>query len=143
MWKNWQVEDIRKKKALAEQEYRNSMPASSYQQQKLRVCEVCSAYLGIHDNDRRLADHFGGKLHLGFIKVKTLALTERSRGNLKRFLIKIREKLQELMTNYEERKTARRESRLRDAAGASADTTAAYYGAGRRYIEQISLFTYF
>ena len=66
---NPQVEEIRKKKVLAEQEYRNSMPASSYQQQKLRVCEVCSAYLGIHDNDRRLADHFGGKLHLGFIKV--------------------------------------------------------------------------
>ena len=63
------MEEIRKKKVLAEQEYRNSMPASSYQQQKLRVCEVCSAYLGIHDNDRRLADHFGGKLHLGFIKV--------------------------------------------------------------------------
>jgi len=111
-----EVEDIRKKKALAEQEYRNSMPASSYQQQKLRVCEVCSAYLGIHDNDRRLADHFGGKLHLGFIK--------------------IREKLQELMANYEDRKTARRESRLRDAAGASADTTAAYYGAGRRSAER-------
>lgn len=46
------------------------MPGSSYQQQKLRVCEVCSAYLGIHDNDRRLADHFGGKLHLGFIKIR-------------------------------------------------------------------------
>lgn len=46
------------------------MPASSYQQQKLRVCEVCSAYLGIHDNDRRLADHFGGKLHLGFITIR-------------------------------------------------------------------------
>ena len=65
-----QVEDLRKKKAAAEQEYRNAMPASSYQQQKLRVCEVCSAYLGIHDNDRRLADHFGGKLHLGFIKIR-------------------------------------------------------------------------
>lgn len=65
-----EVEDLRKKKAAAEQEYRNSMPASSYQQQKLRVCEVCSAYLGIHDNDRRLADHFGGKLHLGFIKIR-------------------------------------------------------------------------
>ena len=51
------------------------MPASSYQQQKLRVCEVCSAYLGIHDNDRRLADHFGGKLHLGFITIRT-KLTE-------------------------------------------------------------------
>ena len=45
-------------------------PFSSYQQQKLRVCEICSAYLGIHDNDRRLADHFGGKLHLGFIKIR-------------------------------------------------------------------------
>ena len=51
-------------------EFRNSMPASSYQQQKLRVCEVCGAYLGIHDNDRRLADHFGGKLHLGFITIR-------------------------------------------------------------------------
>merc|ERR1712133_216487 len=60
----------RKKKSIAENDYRNSMPASSYQQQKLRVCEVCSAYLGIHDNDRRLADHFGGKLHLGFIKIR-------------------------------------------------------------------------
>jgi RNA-binding protein Luc7-like 2 len=60
-----QVEDLKRKKLEAESEYRSSMPASSYQQQKLRVCEVCSAYLGIHDNDRRLADHFGGKLHLG------------------------------------------------------------------------------
>ena len=51
-------------------EYRNTMPASNYQQQKLRVCEVCSAFLGIHDNDRRLADHFGGKLHVGFITLR-------------------------------------------------------------------------
>lgn len=91
-----EVEDIRKKKLLAEQEYRNSMPASSYQQQKLRVCEVCSAYLGIHDNDRRLADHFGGKLHLGFIK--------------------IREKLMELLPTFEDRRETRRESRLKDGS---------------------------
>ncbi|XP_046441802.1 putative RNA-binding protein Luc7-like 1 isoform X1 [Daphnia pulex] len=82
-----EVEEFRKKKATAEQEYRNAMPASSYQQQKLRVCEVCSAYLGIHDNDRRLADHFGGKLHLGFIK--------------------IREKLAELQVKVEERRRQR------------------------------------
>ncbi|XP_042875881.1 putative RNA-binding protein Luc7-like 1 isoform X2 [Penaeus japonicus] len=86
-----EVEDLRKRKAAAEQEYRNSMPASSYQQQKLRVCEVCSAYLGIHDNDRRLADHFGGKLHLGFIK--------------------IREKLEELKKTVESRREKRREER--------------------------------
>merc|ERR1712051_1034101 len=35
-----EVDDIRKKKVSAELEYRNSMPASSYQQQKLRVCEI-------------------------------------------------------------------------------------------------------
>lgn len=65
-----EVEMLRKAKSDAEQDFRATMPASTYQQQKLRVCEVCSAYLGIHDNDRRLADHFGGKLHLGFIQIR-------------------------------------------------------------------------
>uniref|UniRef100_A0A915IF75 Uncharacterized protein n=1 Tax=Romanomermis culicivorax TaxID=13658 RepID=A0A915IF75_ROMCU len=73
------------------QEYRESMPASSYQQQKLRVCDVCGAFLGIHDNDRRLADHFGGKLHMGFV-----------------FL---REKMAELKTNETERRLARDKDR--------------------------------
>jgi len=100
-----EVEDFRKKKFVAEQEYRNSMPASSYQQQKLRVCEVCSAYLGIHDNDRRLADHFGGKLHLGFIK--------------------IREKLGGLLANFEERRTKRREARMAELDGGAAARAAA------------------
>merc|ERR1712018_1056458 len=90
-----EVEDLKKEKSTAEQEYRNSMPASSYQQQKLRVCEVCSAYLGIHDNDRRLADHFGGKLHLGFIK--------------------IREKLDKLLITHEDRKNARRDHRMKES----------------------------
>jgi len=65
-----EVEELRKAKVDSEQEFRSTMPASTYQQQKLRVCEVCAAYLGIHDNDRRLADHFGGKLHLGFIQIR-------------------------------------------------------------------------
>lgn len=34
--------------------------------QKLQVCEVCGAYLSKLDNDRRLADHFFGKMHLGY-----------------------------------------------------------------------------
>ncbi|KAL1466635.1 hypothetical protein MTO96_026470, partial [Rhipicephalus appendiculatus] len=75
-----EVEEIRRKKAEAEQDYRNSMPASSYQQQKLRVCDVCSAYLGIHDNDRRLADHFGGKLHLGFIAIREARTAQADAG---------------------------------------------------------------
>ncbi|XP_065558042.1 putative RNA-binding protein Luc7-like 2 isoform X2 [Artemia franciscana] len=89
-----EVEQLRRKKIEAENDYRNSMPASTYQQQKLRVCEVCSAYLGIHDNDRRLADHFGGKLHLGFIL--------------------IREKLIELEKSVEERRKRREEERQKE-----------------------------
>lgn len=64
------VESLKEEKRQAEQNYRNSMPSSLLQQQRLRVCEVCSSYLGLHDNDRRLADHFGGKLHLGFIDLR-------------------------------------------------------------------------
>ncbi|KAL5018175.1 hypothetical protein ScPMuIL_003897 [Solemya velum] len=86
-----ETERLKKEKTQAEAEYRNSMPASSYQQQKLRVCEVCSAYLGIHDNDRRLADHFGGKLHLGFIE--------------------IREKLEELKKSVADRRSQREKER--------------------------------
>lgn len=64
-------ERIKRERAVAEAEYRQvSRPASSHQQQNLRVCDICSAYLGINDNDSRLADHFGGKLHLGFITVR-------------------------------------------------------------------------
>lgn len=35
---------------------------SSTGQSKLRVCDICGAYLSILDSDRRLADHFGGKV---------------------------------------------------------------------------------
>ncbi|UZJ52601.1 hypothetical protein CBS101457_001921 [Exobasidium rhododendri] len=38
--------------------------------QKLRVCDVCGAYLSILDSDRRLADHFGGRMHLGYVKLR-------------------------------------------------------------------------
>ncbi|KAK2087947.1 putative RNA-binding protein Luc7-like 1 [Saguinus oedipus] len=88
-----EVEKVRGKKKEAEEEYRNSMPASSFQQQKLRVCEVYSAYLGLHDNDHRLADHFGGKLHLGFIQ--------------------IREKLDQLRKTVAEKQEKRNQDRLR------------------------------
>jgi hypothetical protein len=84
-----EIDDLRKLKVTAEADYRASIPSATYQQQKLRVCDVCCAFLGIHDNDRRLADHFGGKLHLGFIK--------------------IRDKLKEFQAAAEERRRRRRE----------------------------------
>lgn len=31
---------------------------------------MCGAFLSILDSDARLADHFGGKLHLGYVAVR-------------------------------------------------------------------------
>ncbi|SCV05078.1 LANO_0G17986g1_1 [Lachancea nothofagi CBS 11611] len=39
-------------------------------QQKLQVCEICGAYLSRLDTDRRLADHFIGKIHLGYVIIR-------------------------------------------------------------------------
>ncbi|SCV14940.1 related to Protein LUC7 [Nakaseomyces glabratus] len=39
-------------------------------QQKLQVCDVCGAYLSRLDTDRRLADHFLGKVHIGYAKMR-------------------------------------------------------------------------
>jgi hypothetical protein len=38
--------------------------------QKLQVCDVCGAYLSRLDNDRRLAEHFYGKMHLGYAQMR-------------------------------------------------------------------------
>ncbi|XP_062589738.1 putative RNA-binding protein Luc7-like 1 isoform X1 [Saccostrea cucullata] len=112
-----EVENLKKQKAAAEQEYRNSMPASSYQQQKLRVCEVCSAYLGIHDNDRRLADHFGGKLHLGFITIRE-KLEELKKSIADRRMQREKER-EEQKLKRAEREKAEEEARLNQARSRS------------------------
>uniref|UniRef100_A0A4X1UN35 Luc7-like protein n=1 Tax=Sus scrofa TaxID=9823 RepID=A0A4X1UN35_PIG len=117
-----EVEKVRARKKEAEEEYRNSMPASSFQQQKLRVCEVCSAYLGLHDNDRRLADHFGGKLHLGFIQIrekldqlrKTVAEKQEKRNQDRLRRREEREREERLSRRSGSRTRDRRRSRSRD-----------------------------
>ncbi|RLN15212.1 hypothetical protein BBJ28_00012553 [Nothophytophthora sp. Chile5] len=55
--------------------------ASTNVNYKLRVCDVCGAFLSIFDSDRRLADHFGGKMHLGYVQIrkKIAEVTERRR----------------------------------------------------------------
>ncbi len=65
-----EVEAIKMKKKIMEDEYHNAIPRHAQQQQKLRACEVCGAFLSMYDNDRRLADHFGGKLHIGFVTIR-------------------------------------------------------------------------
>lgn len=47
-------------------------------QQKLQVCTVCGAYMSKLDNDRRLADHFLGKIHLSYADMRhTLEILEK------------------------------------------------------------------
>ncbi|KAF3761589.1 hypothetical protein M406DRAFT_50590 [Cryphonectria parasitica EP155] len=56
--------------------------------QKLQVCDVCGAYLSRLDNDRRLADHFYGKMHLGYAQMRKTyesfpkEMRGRSRGSM-------------------------------------------------------------
>lgn len=65
------LEELRSKRKNAADRVRNiteNMGQSA--QQKLQVCEVCGAYLSRIDTDRRLADHFLGKVHLGYVKMR-------------------------------------------------------------------------
>ncbi|KAL3630931.1 hypothetical protein CASFOL_023915 [Castilleja foliolosa] len=81
--------------------------------QKLRVCDICGAFLSVYDSafgfgpsftritfaakecaDRRLSDHFGGKLHLGYMQ--------------------IREKLGELQEAKDKKRIAHEEERNRE-----------------------------
>ncbi|XP_048848015.1 putative RNA-binding protein Luc7-like 1 [Brienomyrus brachyistius] len=108
------VEKTRALKREAEDIYRNSMPASSFQQQKLRVCEVCSAYLGLHDNDRRLADHFGGKLHLGFIEIREKLEKLRKTVSEKQMQMRLRRREERDRVEEREREWEREKEKERD-----------------------------
>ncbi|VEU21892.1 DEKNAAC102882 [Brettanomyces naardenensis] len=48
-------------------------------QQKLQVCTECGAYLSRLDNDKRLVDHFMGKIHLGYVEMRNIAREIRGR----------------------------------------------------------------
>jgi hypothetical protein len=36
----------------------------------LRACRACGAMLSVKDSDERLAEHFGGRMHVGVVKVR-------------------------------------------------------------------------
>uniref|UniRef100_A0A7S3GF10 Uncharacterized protein n=1 Tax=Palpitomonas bilix TaxID=652834 RepID=A0A7S3GF10_9EUKA len=83
---NDKVKELELKKMVAQGEaLKKLMPAESkeeegesegpsrkmiFHQQKLRVCDICGAFLSATDSDKRLADHFGGKLHIGYLQVR-------------------------------------------------------------------------
>jgi len=67
------IEALKSEKADKERELQQLTDTSGASgHQKLRVCDVCGAYLSVLDSDRRLADHFGGKMHLGYHELRTM-----------------------------------------------------------------------
>eukprot|EP00771_Trimastix_marina_P000051 gnl/Trimastix_PCT/1050.p1 GENE.gnl/Trimastix_PCT/1050~~gnl/Trimastix_PCT/1050.p1 ORF type:complete len:322 (+),score=70.24 gnl/Trimastix_PCT/1050:61-1026(+) len=91
-----EVDDLKKQKQLIQS--RNAAVGDAAldplaqrvsSQQKLRVCDVCGAFLSVQDTDRRLADHFGGRLHIAYLR--------------------IREKHQEILDNRDKRRQERME----------------------------------
>lgn len=49
-------------------------------QQKLEVCSICAAYLSRLDSDRRLGDHFLGKIHLSYVQMRKTLQELRSKS---------------------------------------------------------------
>ncbi|EPQ30549.1 uncharacterized protein PFL1_02074 [Pseudozyma flocculosa PF-1] len=67
------AEALKEEKAAKERELHQLQENSGASgHQKLRVCDICGAYLSILDSDRRLADHFGGKMHLGYLRLREM-----------------------------------------------------------------------
>ncbi|KIY43583.1 putative U1 snRNP protein [Fistulina hepatica ATCC 64428] len=67
------IEALKGEKADKERELQQLTDTSGASgHQKLRVCDVCGAYLSVLDSDRRLADHFGGKMHLGYHELRNM-----------------------------------------------------------------------
>lgn len=71
----------REKMAKAVREITDRIGQAS--QQQLEVCTVCGAYLSRLDSDRRLADHFMGKVHMGYVIMRSeLAEMKKRRGKV-------------------------------------------------------------
>jgi hypothetical protein len=50
--------------------FQNELRAGQPAQQRLRVCDTCGAQLNILDHESRLADHYGGKMHVGMEQIR-------------------------------------------------------------------------
>uniref|UniRef100_A0A0N5AB42 RNA-binding protein Luc7-like 2 n=1 Tax=Syphacia muris TaxID=451379 RepID=A0A0N5AB42_9BILA len=61
------IEELKRKKRDLENDVRTVLNTP---QVRLRVCETCSAQLSIMEHETRLADHYGGKMHLGMERIR-------------------------------------------------------------------------
>ena len=68
------IETLRVERTAAQAEAKRieEEKRSTHPESKLRMCEQCGAFLSIYDNETRLADHFMGKLHIGYVKIREM-----------------------------------------------------------------------
>ena len=68
------IETLRNERTAAQAEAKRieEEKRATHPESKLRMCEQCGAFLSIYDNETRLADHFMGKLHIGYVKIREM-----------------------------------------------------------------------
>nr|GEZ86952.1 putative RNA-binding protein Luc7-like 2 [Tanacetum cinerariifolium] len=102
--------------------------------QKLRVCDICGAFLSVYDSDRRLADHFGGKLHLGYMQIREkLADLMEERSNKRKAPEEDRRDLEREGSRDRDRASSRDRDRLRDNDHRSRDRSDRHNDRSRGY----------
>lgn len=89
--------------------------------QKLRVCDICGAFLSVYDSDRRLADHFGGKLHLGYIQIREKLAELQEEKNKKRRVHEDERRSRERSSREREREPSRDRGESRGERGRDYD----------------------
>lgn len=66
-----QVQAIKEQKMRDEKaRLQADMPDGMITVQRLRVCDACASFLSLYDNEKRLADHYSGKLHQSFVIIR-------------------------------------------------------------------------
>ncbi|WOL17911.1 RNA-binding protein Luc7-like 2 [Canna indica] len=102
--------------------------------QKLRLCDICGAFLSVYDGDRRLADHFGGKLHLGYMLIREKLAELLEERNKRRKLDRSESDRRSKERSLElDRASSRDRDRIRGGRGGSRDREMDYDRRSRDY----------
>ncbi|KAI9220446.1 hypothetical protein BC828DRAFT_405794 [Blastocladiella britannica] len=74
------IEEVKKERAEKEAELRTMTMHEGNSSSRMCVCDVCGAYLhAAEPSDKRVADHFTGKMHVGYDRVRALLRELRDR----------------------------------------------------------------
>lgn len=67
---NDKIKELKRRKEQLQSLVSAKQGNNLFPNQKLKPCNICGALLSGADNDRRLAEHFSGKIHIGFAEIR-------------------------------------------------------------------------